>query len=117
MPKCLLLLLACFFPAVCALGELDLIGQFTHNRSTDEDEAVIGSLSAAQINAQVDADGQTALFYCRHLGATMLLLAGANPNIRDHAGRTAAFRAVSGSGDVAYLIRSCSTCSCWRAPT
>ena len=56
------------------------------------------------INTLADEEGRTSLFFCRHLGTTLLLLAGADPNVRDNTGRTPAFRAVSRSRDVAFPI-------------
>ena len=56
------------------------------------------------LNTLADDEGKTGLFYCRHLGTTLLLLDGADPNVRDHTGRTPAFRAVSKSRDVAFPI-------------
>ena len=56
------------------------------------------------INTLADEEGKTSLFFCRHLGTTLLLLAGADPNVRDNTGRTPAFRAASRSRDVAFPI-------------
>ena len=104
MAKLPLFVLALFLQQALAFGEGNLIDQFKRNRPVDEDKVVIDAMKAEEINAQVDQDGQTALFYSRHLGTTLLLLAGANPNIANHAGRTPAFRAVSRSHDVAFPI-------------
>ena len=56
------------------------------------------------LNTLADEDGKTGLFFCRHLGTTLLLLDGANPDVRDHAGQTPAFRAVTKSNDPAFPI-------------
>lgn len=83
---------------------VDLIEQFKRNRSIEEDKVVMDTMSAREINSLTDEKGRTALYYARHLGTTLLLLAGADPNVRDHEGRTPAFRAATRSSDVAFPI-------------
>ncbi len=98
-----LLLLAWLCPSLPTRGAETLIEQFKRNRSVEEDKALIDTLRPEELNA-VDADGRTAFFYSRHLGTTLLLLAGADPHLRDKDGRTPAFRAVTVSRDPAYTI-------------
>ena len=104
MAKFLLLLMVFLSASPLVRGAENLIDQFKKNRPVDEDKLVIDAMRPEEINSQVDEDGRTALFYSRHMGTTFLLLAGANPNLPDKEGRTALFRAVSRSRDVAYPI-------------
>ncbi len=71
---------------------------------TDDIKRQLDLTPAEDINGLRDEDGRTSLFFCRHLGTTLLLMAGADPNARDKDGRTPAFRAATRSTDPAYAI-------------
>ena len=98
MRKRLLLLLIFVSPLASAYGGSAFLEQFD-NRSVEQDKALIDAMTPAQINADRDEEGQTAFFHCHHLGATLMLLRGADSNIANRAGRTPAFRAAGRAGD------------------
>lgn len=70
----------------------------------DDIHEQLQATSRDDLDHLADEEGKTGLFYCRHLGTTLLLLAGADPNVRDKSGRTPAFRAVTPTNDPAYPI-------------
>ena len=107
MAKFLPLLLVLLLHAVAreALGASAIIEQFKQNRSIEEDEPVIdAALHARTVNSPWTRKAAARFFTAATWARTLLLLAGADPNLRAKDGRTAAFRAVSRSLDVAYPI-------------
>ncbi len=102
----LLLALAFLFvsPLTRAADTRNILALLKGQCGADDIHRQLETTPRADLDHLADDEGRTGLFFCRHPGTTLLLLAGADPNVRDHAGRTPAFRAVTVTRDPAFPI-------------
>ena len=106
-PCLLLCLLLCGRVQVARGGE-DILQIARRDGSQEDFKRQLDVTPPADINGLVDSDGKTALFHeaaqSHQERVALLLLAGADVNLRDKAGRTAAFDVVTHQGEDYQMI-------------